>query len=87
VGSSGGSGGSGGRDRSGSGNDFTYGFKSNNRIRYILFLDSDEVVEGGRFHNFLLGGGHLPYRAMSFECYWYFRRYSTAHTAHTMLIH
>jgi len=42
-------------------------------IEYILFLDSDEIIEGKKFAEWLEGGEHLRYDAIRFLQYYYFR--------------
>ena len=40
---------------------------------YILFLDSDEILEGQLVKKYLKTEDHKNYDAIAFECYWYFR--------------
>lgn len=41
--------------------------------QYVLFLDSDEIVNGKAFQAFITAGLHLPYDAMKLKNVWYWR--------------
>lgn len=40
---------------------------------YVLFLNSDEILDGVSVNRFIKDGHHLNFDVMVFECYWYFR--------------
>ncbi len=42
-------------------------------IEYVLFLDTDEIVDTERFASWINGGGHLEQKLARFAVYWYFR--------------
>jgi hypothetical protein len=42
-------------------------------IAYVLFLDCDEIVDAGRFHEWLKTFPYQDYDAIRFYNYWYFR--------------
>ena len=41
--------------------------------KYILFIDSDEIVDADLFKQFLLSNNLEKYITYKFDCYWYFR--------------
>lgn len=45
----------------------------NEKFDYILFLDSDEIIEGDKFKRWLDTDVYRSYEAMKFSCYWYWR--------------
>jgi hypothetical protein len=50
------------------------GFKSvDDDIEYVLFLDTDEIIDYDRFINWLNNFPYHDYNAIRFETYWYFR--------------
>jgi hypothetical protein len=42
-------------------------------IRYVMFLDSDEIVDGAAFQSWLDTGVYKTYSAMKLRNYWYWR--------------
>jgi hypothetical protein len=48
-------------------------YKSRDDIDYILFIDSDEIIEGIKFKEYLDKSDFKNYNALLFSCYYYFR--------------
>lgn len=45
----------------------------NINLDYILYLDSDEIIDGQTFLNWLNNGQYKTYDVMKLACYWYWR--------------
>jgi len=45
----------------------------NKDIEYVLLLDTDEIIEGDRFKDWLNNFNYKDYNAIKFAAYWYFR--------------
>lgn len=56
---------------------------------YILFLDSDEIIDPELFNQFLANENFTKYHSYKFLCYWYFREpiyQATVHEATPVLV-